>query len=216
MHHPIHIHDNPCSIESFLTALGLDTKILHEAVKRGQAARNSATPHDPPNAGGLFAYVHTVRTLRDQLIPQGWASCSTDNFALTVNPHTSIAIAVAGGDEDTGRSEGFPRTRNAKGRRTALAIASNQGDLFNDAEPVNITHDEGADFVGQTWLLLYYADHREVRAELSLPTAMDDRGRVSGWRIRNILPAIPLDPTPALINPDYGPDLDIVVKRRIA
>lgn len=216
MRHPIHVHDNPCSVEPSLTALGLDTKVFQEAVKRGQAARNTATSHDPPNAGGLFAYIHTVRALRDHLVPQGWALCSTDNFALTVNPQTSIAVAVAGGDENTGRSEGFPRTRNAKGQRTALAIASNQLDFFNDTTPVNATHDDDANPACQTWLLLYHSDQREVRVELSLPTAMDDRGRVSGWRVRNILPAIPLDPTPAPINHDYGPDLDIAVKRRTA
>lgn len=210
------IHDNPYSIEPSLAKLGLDMKILQEAVKCGQAARNTATRHDPPNAGGLLAYIHTVRALRDYLVPQGWVSCSTDNFALTVNPQTSIAVAVAGGDEDTGRSEGSPRTRNAKGQRTARVIANNQLDLFNDTTPASAIDDEEADPVCQTWVLLYHADEREVRAELSLPIAMDDRGRVSGWRVRHILSAIPLDPTPAPINPDYGPNLDITVKRRTA
>lgn len=212
------IHDNPYSIEPSLATLGLDMKTLQEAVKRGQAARNTATRHDPPNAGGLLAYIHTVRALRDYLVPQGWVSRSTDNFALTVNPQTSIAVAVAGGDEDTGRSEGFPRTRNAKGQRTAWAITSNQLDLdfFNNAPPANAIDDEKINPICQTWMLLYHADQREVRAELSLPISMDDRGRVSGWRVRHILSAIPLDPTPAPINPDYGPNLDITVKRRTA
>lgn len=214
MRHTTHFHENPCVVEPSLADLGLDAITLQDIVKCGQAARNTATPHDPLNTGGQLAYIHTVRALRDHLVPKGWRSKNPHNFALTVNPQTNIGIAVAGGDEDTGRLEGIPRTRNSRGQRTAQAIVSNQLDFFNDATLVKTSNDDVANPVCQTWLLLYHADHCEVRAELSLPTAMDDQGRVSGWRVRNILPAIPLDPTPASINPDYGPDLDIAVKRR--
>jgi hypothetical protein len=66
-----------------------------------------------------------------------------------------------------------------------------------------------------TWLLLFFADEKELRAaELSLPVNMDCEGHVSTWRERIILPALPTDPVLTLPESDFGPDVDIKIARK--
>ena len=45
-----------------------------------------------------------------------------------------------------------------------------------------------------TWLLLYHAAPDQIRAELSLANGIDQRGRVSAWIERIILPVVHTDP----------------------
>ena len=45
-----------------------------------------------------------------------------------------------------------------------------------------------------TWLLLYNVADEQVRAELSLPNGMSERGFVGSWIERIILPPIELNP----------------------
>jgi hypothetical protein len=44
-----------------------------------------------------------------------------------------------------------------------------------------------------TWLLLYHVAPDQIRAELSLANGIDQRGHVSAWIERIILPAVPTD-----------------------
>lgn len=201
--------DDKDLVEEHLAKLKLSLDVLRHAVEVGQAERNTATPHDPANAGGTLAYFGVVRTLRDQLVPQGWIPKSTANFALVAERELGVAIAASGGDKDTGQREGKPRTRNPKGNQTAQAINTNQMSLWPQEEAVS--HDED---VGQIWFLLYHPDAHEVRMELSLPTTMDDQGRVNGWSTRLILDPIPLDPLAPVTDYDFGPAVTVDIRKR--
>lgn len=205
---------NSALISDRLTSMGLSEDTLHTVVARGQAERNTATELHPANAGGTFAYMWGIHELRSQLLPQGWTIRRIRNFELTVHPDGRMAIAVSGGDQDTGRVDGQPHTRNPKGNQTAQAIASNQFSLFPAPQPV--TTERSAT---EVWFLLYYTDVNEVRLELSLPTDMDEQGRVSNWQTRLILGSVPLDPdfsVAAPPMPPVGPDITIDIKRRVS
>jgi hypothetical protein len=65
-----------------------------------------------------------------------------------------------------------------------------------------------------TWLLLFYCDEHELRAELSLPASMGHDGRPDAWKERIILPSTSLDPIVPNVKPDFGPELNVDVKRR--
>jgi hypothetical protein len=66
-----------------------------------------------------------------------------------------------------------------------------------------------------TWLLLFHVGQHELRAELSLPVDMNEEGYITAWQQRIILPSQPLDPQPAVLAPEFGPDIDIAIKRRV-
>jgi hypothetical protein len=79
-------------------------------------------------------------------------------------------------------------------------------------EPAPDLSPESSDRV--TWILLFYRDKEEIRAELSLPDSIGDDGHIDHWRERIILGAQPLDKDVLQIAPDFGPDPTIDVRRR--
>ena len=212
MNFPMQVHSDHSSVEQELSSLGLRSEILQIAISEGQASRNNATSHHPANAGGTFAFLEVVRSLRDQLTPLGWKKKNVQNLSMTVNEELNVAIAVSGGSKETGQPEGYPTTRNTKGETTKQYLSHNQLNLF----PVHDTSHDVNDPCLQTWLLLYFYDSKknEVRSEISLPTETDAHGKVGGWNTRILLKPIPLDGQPIRIEPDYSPDIDIDVQLR--
>jgi hypothetical protein len=78
----------------------------------------------------------------------------------------------------------------------------------------SLRRDQGGDEDGpMTWFLLLHRSDREIRSELSLPSAMSPDGRITRWQERIILSVIPLD-TEIEIQPPQGIDLDIEVTRK--
>jgi len=153
--------------------------------------------------------------LREHLVAIGWDRNNEKGLPTVVNPTSSIAICVSSGDDNTGDVTKIPSTKYQKGPCTAYFVASNaQTELFPELRaPVRPSHDGSAI---STWALLFYTDIREIRSELSLPVFMDGSGQISGWKERIILPAIPLDGDKykKTIEPDFGPDVDIDIRRR--
>ena len=85
------------------------------------------------------------------------------------------------------------------------------GDLFPDLIPTPQVHESDKRV---TWLLLMHTAEDELRAELSLPASMGHDGRIDAWKERIILPSTPLDPIESIDFPDFGPDLEVDVRRR--
>jgi hypothetical protein len=203
----------PADVDAALARLGLSVSPLTEALLVGWVARASCTENDAPNFPGFVQWGRTLRALRERLVLLGWTRCDDGNFATSVSPDKQIAIAVASGNEDTGRRDAVPSTRSAKGPSTAAAVSINAGQLemFPEVLPAPI-HD--GDNSRVTWLVLFHADGKELRAELSLPVDMDAEGHIKLWRERIILPAQPLDAATVMPEPDFGPNIEIEVKRR--
>jgi len=149
----------------------------------------------------------------------GWERSDENNYSLVISPDGSVAIAVATGDDATGRTDVQPATKSSKGPSTAEAVSSNQLQLDFGFPPIELqtTRSTVSEEPRMTWMLLVHRAVGEVRAELSLPDAMGVDGRVDSWRERIILGAIPTDPHALEITPPTPPDqpdVDVDVKRK--
>lgn len=203
-----------------LAQLGLRHAPIVDAVKRGYVAFISSTPNDPPLFPGFAAWAMVVRALREYLLPEGWQRSDENNYSLVVNGVGTVAIAVATGDDGTGRADEHPTTKSSKGPSTLEAVTSNQLKLdlgFEPAELPQPARPATKEQQRETWILLVHRAQGEVRCELSLPTSMGPDGRVDGWQERIILGAIPTDPDIFSVarpsTPDQ-PDIEVAVKRR--
>lgn len=214
----IQIHVKVADVDARLAELGLAQEALSKVIRQGYVAFAACTANDPPLYPGFSAWAAMVRGLREYLLPE-WSRSDESNYSLVVNPTGTVAIAVATGDEATGRQESLPTTKSSKGPSTVEAVTTNQLQLklpfiFPPLEaPVDSVNSSAK---RMTWILLVHRGLNEVRCELSLPTSMGSDGRVDGWRERIILSAIPTDPEVLEIVPPQQPQPDIVVdiKRR--
>jgi hypothetical protein len=205
------LHATPVEVDAALNELGLTRQPLREAVLAGFLARDACTANDPPFLPGIYQWGRTVRVLREELATLGWARSDEGNFCTVVEPGGTFAIAVASGSEHTGiAGRETPTTKRRKGPSTAEAVHTNaQLYLFPEFAPTIQAEPDRA-----TWVLLFYCDGKEIRAELSLPDSIGDDGHINGWRERIILGAQPLDGEIAPAAPDFGPDLNINVRRK--
>jgi len=205
------VHHEPADVVDRLALLGLPVDALRDAVAMGEAARNSCTANDPAITPGFLAWARTTRGLRDLLAPAGWRRSCEGGLETAVAPDGKLALAVATGDESTGRAAGTPKTKYSKGPATAAAIEQNQLSLFAEPEPI-VPGPVPTDRV--TWLLLIARGVDEVRCELSLPAAIGDDGRVESWSERIILAPVGRDGEPTVSPADQEPDIVVEVSRR--
>jgi hypothetical protein len=210
-------HYEIADVDSRLADLGLNEALLAEVVRQGYVAFISCSPNDPPFFPGFSAWASMVRSLREYLLP-AWERSDDNNYSLVVNVAGTVAIAVATGDEATGRRGETPTTKSSKGPSTSGAVNLNQMQLALTIEgttvPTVSTSDHDA-APRMTWILLVHRAANEVRCELSLPSSMGADGRVDRWEERIILKAIPTDPAFMEITPPPQlPDITIDVKRR--
>jgi hypothetical protein len=194
-----------------LAQLGLSADALREAVEMGEAARNSCTANDPAITPGFLAWARTTRGLRELLAPEDWRRSNEGGLETTVAPDGNLALAVATGDDSTGRAGASPKTKYSKGPATVAAVEQNQLSLFESLEPI-VPGPAPTDRV--TWLLLIARGGREVRCELSLPAAIGDDGRVEVWAERIILEPVSRDPEPTVNPVDQEPEIVVEVSRR--
>jgi hypothetical protein len=206
-------------VRSRLAELGLEETSIAEVVRRGYGVFISSTANDPPLFPGFAAWAQMVRALREYLLPQRWERSDENNYSLVINPEGTVAIAVATGDDATGRVGAIPTTKSSKGPSTVEAVTSNQFQLNLDFPPVPIAspaRPADADDKRMTWILLVHRAMNEVRCELSLPRSMGGDGRIDSWQERIILGSIPVDPAAVEITPPQPPlpDINVDVKRR--
>ncbi len=203
-----------------LAELGLQEEWLLLAVQRGYSARVACTLNHPPLYAGISAWAEAVRTLREQLLPNGFKRSDEGNLPFTINDEGTMAIAVATGDEYTGNSDVSPCTKNSRGPRTRNAVEANQYSLNFGDSPVS---PEALATIRsrETWILLMHTDTegRELRCELSRPVNMNEESRVDGWDERIILSVTPLDGDEITITGDenngpQSPEIIVEVKRR--
>jgi hypothetical protein len=182
---------DPAQVEDRLRKIGVPLEALHEAIRQGELARASCTKNDAITAPGYLAWERTLRTLREQLAPLGWTVSRRGRLETAASPDGETAITVATGDDGVSQAAKIPKTKSVKGTATAAAIANNVGWLFPELAPPAVAPPPRA-----TWVLLLHRAAECVLSELSLPTEMDEDGRVAGWRERILLPAVPVDQPP--------------------
>ena len=188
------VYEDPVDIAGRLDALGVGENSLRESVKQGVSYVLECTKHDPPWLKGIMGTGKIIRALRDVLIPRDWTYSNPRGYGITTHPSGEIAIAVAGGDANTGRAA-TPTTRTEKGPATRDAIYGNTQLQFSQLDPRFPRTNTTA--TSQTWILLFYVDDdaEETRMELSQPSGMDRDNHVTSWSERIILPPEPFGST---------------------
>ncbi len=203
----------PEDVSARLVELGVNEEALRAAVMRGQLEYASCTENHPRMFPAIAAWAETIAAVRENLAPYGWTRSELKNYSRAADAAGRVAIAVAAGNEETGRAEGKPSTKTAKGVRTVEAVVVNQTQLQLFDDPTSAEPAEGEDD-RVTWLLLMCRTETEIRCELSLPVAIGPDMKVSQWQERIILRSIPLDGDMEEFEPPTLPNIDVEVKRR--
>lgn len=206
-----------------LASLGIEQAILMDAVRVGVVRAKDVTVFHPTTARGFVQWSETVASLRQDLDKQGWSLSDPKNSPRVTSPDGKTSIMVIGGNEATGVSLGVdPRTARRRGPSTQHAVESNdvatgrglrggiQG-VLDIVLQIQRTRTEP-----QNWVLLYHWSSKDpvVRAELSLPTAIQD-GEITAWGPRILLPAqgmeeFDFDIMPQPVSPQDEVDFKIV------
>jgi hypothetical protein len=199
-----------------LGELGVGQQRLFDALDAGDLAARQADEFSPINAAGMLRWLETVRRLREGLAADGWLLNDDRNSPRVVHPSGELAVVPVSGSSETGLVDGLPRTANPRGAASSRAVQVN-GQL-ELGFPVALL----ADLAGEklsgvvTYFLLYHrSEHDELRSELSLPTRISERGIVSGWRERILLPPRAfgaVERLPRDAGGDDGVDFDIAAR----
>lgn len=212
------VRQEAVDVQQRLSELGLEEEPIKDSVRRGQLAFLSCTPNHPPPFPGMSAWAETVCALREYVIPLGWLRSNDNNYALAVARDGLTAIAVATGNDGTGRLDATPSTNARKGPSTWEAVIVNQLQFsFMDEPPTPASHaSSDQNNHRMTWILLIHRAENEVRCELSLPISIAEDGYIDDWRERILLGSIPLDGDLAAAIPSSPmlPDIAIDVRRR--
>lgn len=210
------VHKDPHDARRRLADLGVSVEAVIKAVIAGQTERLNCTDNDPPFIPGTEAWRFVVRTLRDELLPLGWRKDDPSNYSLVINDSTKLNIVVASSDTLTCSIAGSPRTKSFKGLFTEAAVLKNtlEGDMFPETVEAELRR-AASILAYPTWVLLIYIEDDECRAELSLPSAYDDKN-ITAWAERIFIPL----PTTNGGVPDERlldvPDIDVPVRRKAA
>jgi len=210
------IHKHPFEARRRLAELGVSYEALVDAVNSGYRARLNCTDNDPPFIPGTEAWRHTVRTLRERLLPLGWRKADPGNYSLVISDARKINIVVASADAMTCRADASPKTNSIKGLYTLAATIRNRAgeDLFPETLEEEVRR-AATVLEYPTWLLLIHIEDEVARAELSLSGAMED-GQVVEWLERIFLPDLVDGGTEISIDgsPSDADNVDVPVRRK--
>lgn len=216
----------PLDVRTELQALGLTMDVLDTARDAWDRAAASATAFEPVTAPGTKGWIAGIGALRETLSVapfREWAAANRRNLPLVINRKRNIAITATSGDQYTGWIDPqgrIPTTKNPKGLVLAEAIVRNgqQLALLGDAymrRPDGKPHKVNDAPI--TFLLLVFITDVDTKAELSLPSKIED-GEIVAWDKRIILPVIQRDRplTHGIDDADDSVDdvIDVPVKRR--
>jgi hypothetical protein len=203
---------------SRLSRFGLKFEHFTAAQTRGHEQRERCLPVHPRVYPGVIMWAETTAELRTQLLEldKGWKIGSTDNYETVFHAEQRTAIAVLGGDVNTG-VKGFKPPKAARGRGpvTSKRIGVNvRGQyalpLEGVADPAEATDEDCT-----TWFFLINARMDVLYSELSLAVTMGEDSRIGWWAERILLPAVPMVGAVTPIGPDDDDEPPVVhVDRR--
>lgn len=227
-------HPQPqAAVASHLFGLGLSSDVLRDAALAGHVDAISCTSNDVATRQGYVRWGTPLRYLGDHYAAAGWTRERPKGFELLVNPDRTVALGVAPGNHWTGierdpvtREPRMPHSRIDRGPMTAQIIVGNRDQIPFDAA-AHPAFAPGLLPGLTTWLLLHYwhedamTGRDELRLELSVPVEFsrnpnNDRGFITRFEPRLILPTIDLGQTDDHVNDEDGGDetIDIEISRR--
>ena len=173
------IFRKPIEVENRLEArFGFTREELLDIIGVMVGARRDCTDNDPAGSIGWASYRAGTRRAREVLRSRGYIKDATDQIEASINKARGIKIVVANTDAATGLEDFNPQNNSKKGAATDRVVSSNQCSFLRELEeslPVVPLKSKAArkdDTL--TWYLCLYQDKDEVRAELSLPTEVEN------------------------------------------
>ncbi|MFI6689946.1 hypothetical protein [Streptomyces sp. NPDC050485] len=199
-----------------LSQLGLSTEEIETALRRAEAERNFCTPFDPVSLPGNIFWGRTIRFLREIYVPKGWGSTSPSNVSLLVAPGDDFALTASSGSKETGFAALTPSTRYTKGSAVIRRVETNRQLMLPGYEAESEPQETGNGI--PTWFLLYQHVNTDtgtrLYSELSLPNNHGNRGKITSWQERIILPRLDFEGYAPFPNDDDGEDgIDIPIER---
>lgn len=192
-----------------LERLGLSVDLLARVLGQAAADARTCTRHDAPMTPGVLFWSRANRYLAEELTPYEWLWTQRDSILRVIHPgrgHAVTAISAAGAVADL---NGQVRTKNPKGPAMSRLVARTNDLAF--MTPDEVLYGVELDDI-PTWFLLYIRKGNTIRAELSLPSAMNGQ-YINAWseRIPVELPTIDIPTDISLPEPPGGggPDVDV-------
>jgi len=160
-------------VDARLVPFGVSRKELIEVVRGVVAARADAVENDPMTAEGLFAYIYGTRFLRSLFRTKGWLLHRENSIESVSHPERLQRIIYQSVDLAASRSQ-KPQAVSGKGSASDRIIAEAQGALFTEEElEAAARAPRFAGINAGVWYLCVSVNGEDVRAELSLPSAVE-------------------------------------------
>lgn len=183
--------------------------LVEQAIMRGKSATYSITDNYPKASPGTTFYSEVIASLRELLIPEGFEKLSISNIELTVSRELGFALYFCRGDEQTGIESGMPKSLRKKGNaaKNVLGLVTHYPLLpeLDDVPQADIS----------IWAITIFADFKNdsYRAELGVPTNIDQRGYIDNFSHRIMLDLNNEIPTPSITDKpiEFTEDVDIEI-----
>jgi hypothetical protein len=178
-------------VKQELAALGLSPEIVKNVATAVASAKMDTLEIDPLSAPGTQAYIHGIRSIRLQLLPNGWRISRAGNVESTVNDREGIQVCFQNVDSACGDRD--PQAISAKGSGARKLIRDGrQMEMF---ENVKASVPTGYGAVPTVWVVCVSTDEKRLRAEVSCPEAFEG-DQFEGFSKRIFVVDEPLSPTP--------------------
>lgn len=195
-------------VELKLKHLGINSEILIEACKAGVLSRSNSTAFDTKGQPGYIQWNDTNSKLRLLTHNQGWEVYQENGIEGIISKDKKIRIIPSSGNAATGNPNQPASNKNPKGEGSIKLIdKGKQGNIFT-----GFPEQDAEEF--ETYILLYYANDKELRMELSKPSSIDTHGKIKAWEERLILPKQALNDIEIMPDENNKDEIDIPVIRK--
>jgi hypothetical protein len=137
------------------------------------AARADSVDNDPATAEGQFAYIYGTRFLRSLFRTKGYFLYRQDNIEGVEHPERNLKIIYQNVDLATSWLHD-PRPLSAKGSGSDRIVDSAQGSLFRPEDLASAETIKFDQIDTGVWYFCVSINGDDVRAELSLPSAIEN------------------------------------------
>jgi hypothetical protein len=209
------------TVDERLAALSpsLSTRFIHDIVSAAYDPYvNSLGGFQPANGKGAVLQIYATDLLRGRLCAMGWEKSDRFQVPCIIDMEYGIRLCCStDGGASVGREGSIPVLRT-KGSGT-LHLAGCEGNMTLPIPELECLAPEALltriDSFRFYYLLMHIDEPKyEIRMEVSTPV-FDDRGGVSKWADRIILPPLSLARGPLVSTPEV-PKPEIPVKKRKA
>lgn len=161
-HSIVALTTEPVDVDHRLAAMSLNREGLLRVRDVALGAAADATPYDPANAAGTFAYIYGVRGLRFEFVGQDWQLERVENMEFIKNEALGMRVGFCNVRPSASEANG-PKAKSPKGAGAERACQYNLALDFGDSSLPDLPV---ADKDYSTYFLMV---ERDGKAELSRP-----------------------------------------------